>query len=624
MKRWLLLLTLGLVYSVNVFAQAGNPFEPSDAHYLWPTNASHHLTSTFAETRLGHFHAALDIKTWGRRGYEIYATRDAVLYRLAIKPTGYGKVLYLKHTDGSFSVYAHLMRFNDRLQHYADSLRFSENHRPYFDRVVEEEQIHIKQGELIALSGASGIGPPHLHFELRSPQQAPFNPLLTNLSVQDNIAPAITNLSVEPLASNSIIEGKKKIHTRRPHRRNGYYDFGTVEISGAAGLGINTYDKSNGVPNPYAVYQLSMSVDGKQLFRSKVDSFSYAETNQMFIDRVYPLLRKYGQGYQRLFVADGNTLNFYTTGPDKGKLGLAPGLHKVSITASDYFGNRSTAVVRLSVKEAVRKPYYRAVNKASPPTKIPKITIDRWNWQPNWVNIAKKDFRELTVAIPDWGRLTAHSNMVTINLRNLDNLFMNIPGMGPTIFRRMIPSTKGLLTSIDKQARVIFPRHAFYDTVSVTLAAKQFAPDSVKAIIGPEAYPLDKEFELRIKRSPALRDTSKLAFYKYNERYNYWYLVETGFSEDYITMQSNTLGTFITRRDTTPPTLDNPRLYRRPDGQWLIYFDADDDLSGIDPDRSLITVNGLKGIAEYEPEDNRLVYYYPEFDPPSAMDIKAV
>src|SRR5699024_5646952 len=358
------------------------------------------------------------------------------------------------------------MRFNDRLQHYADSLRFSENHRPYFDRVVEEEQIHIKQGELIALSGASGIGPPHLHFELRSPRQTPFNPLLTNLSVQDNIAPTITNLSVEPLASNSIIEGKKKIHTRRPHRRNGYYDFGTVETSGAVGLGINTYDKSNGVPNPYAVYQLSMSVDGKQLFRSKVDSFSYAETNQMYIDRVYPLLRKYGQGYQRLFVADGNTLNFYNTDPDKGKLKLSPGLHKVTIAASDYFGNRSLAVVRLSVKEAAGQPYHRATHKASPPTKVPDINIDHWDWWPDWVTMDQKGFRELTVAIPDWGRLSAHNDKVTLDLRDLDNLFMNIPGMGPSIFRRVQPDSKGVLTSIDSKARVIFPQHAFYDTVS--------------------------------------------------------------------------------------------------------------------------------------------------------------
>ena len=207
----LLLVFLGVFLAIGgLSAQSSQDFEPTDAHYLWPTNASHHLTSTFAETRTGHFHAALDIKTWGQRGYEIYATRDAVLYRMAIKATGYGKVLYLKHEDGSFSVYAHLMRFNDSLQQFADSIRFAEDHRPYFDRVVEDQQIQIEQGDVIAYSGASGIGPPHLHFELRTPEQHPFNPLLTNLTVEDNISPTIAGLSVEPLAPALLSRISKK------------------------------------------------------------------------------------------------------------------------------------------------------------------------------------------------------------------------------------------------------------------------------------------------------------------------------------------------------------------------------------------------------------------------------
>ncbi len=86
-------------------------FDPQKAHYLWPTEASPYLTSTFAETRSAHFHAALDIKTWGQRGYEVYATRDGVVDRIAIGPRGYGKVVYLKHNDGSYSVYAHLLSF---------------------------------------------------------------------------------------------------------------------------------------------------------------------------------------------------------------------------------------------------------------------------------------------------------------------------------------------------------------------------------------------------------------------------------------------------------------------------------------------------------------------------------
>ncbi len=123
MKSSNLLAFIVLLLVSNAQAQSSNSFDPTSAHYLWPTDASHHLTSTFGESRTGHFHAALDIKTWGRRGYEIYATRDGILHRMAIKPNGYGKVLYLKHEDGSFSVYAHLMKFNDQLQQLANTNR---------------------------------------------------------------------------------------------------------------------------------------------------------------------------------------------------------------------------------------------------------------------------------------------------------------------------------------------------------------------------------------------------------------------------------------------------------------------------------------------------------------------
>src|SRR5690625_6282016 len=37
--------------------------------YLWPTDASHQLSSTFAETRSAHLHAGIDIRTFGRDGF---------------------------------------------------------------------------------------------------------------------------------------------------------------------------------------------------------------------------------------------------------------------------------------------------------------------------------------------------------------------------------------------------------------------------------------------------------------------------------------------------------------------------------------------------------------------------
>ncbi|GAA5520156.1 hypothetical protein LQ318_00425 [Aliifodinibius salicampi] len=626
MRHFFYLLLIAGLFPIVVVAQpflndSSSAFAPSEAHYLWPTNASSHLSSTFAETRSRHFHAALDIKTWGRRGYDIYATRDGTLYRMAIGPRGYGKVLYLKHDDGSFSVYAHLMSFNDKLQQYADSLRFAEDYIPSFDRIIKDENIRIEQGDLIAYSGATGIGPPHLHFELRTPSNKPFNPLLTNLSVQDHIPPRITGLSVEPLSPYSIVEGNKKVYTRSPKAQNGRFDFGTIEVTGPVGLGLNVYDQADKVTNAYAVYELSMSVNGQQRFYSRVDSFSYDETNQMFIDRVYPLLRQYGQGYQRLFIADGNTLPFYKTDGKQGKLNLPPGRHTITIKATDFFGNESEATVNLIVYEQKERipvtPYSRfSLKQNFTPS------IERWQWFNNWVNIPKKSFGSITTGIWDYNKVSSYQNFITIDLESLDNLFMNIPGIGPTIFHRMIPAQSGLITALSHEAMAIFPEDSFHDTVSVTMTAQQFRTDSVKVTIGPEVYPLKKSYQFRIKRDSMLTDTSKLAFYKYNDRYDTKYRITTRFTGDHIIGETSSLGTFVTMRDNTPPTLRGPGLTQRPDGQWLIYIGARDNLSGIDHKRTNITVNGQRGLAEYEPEERRILYYHPDFTPSASMDIQ--
>src|SRR5699024_12883820 len=115
----------------------------------------------------------------------------------------------------------------------------------------------------------------------------------------------------------------------------------------------------------------------------------------------------------------------------------------------------------------------------------------------------------------------------------------------------LAPTITSSLTSTDHRDEATFPPHSLFDSVADTFSSQEYSPDSLKVTVGPTAYPINKDFELRIKRSPNLKDTAKLAFYKYNPKYHYWFLRKTHFDEDYITMDSNVLGTFITRRDTT-------------------------------------------------------------------------
>lgn len=603
--------------------QSQQHFNPRAARYLWPTGASSHLTSTFAESRTAHFHAAVDIKTWGQRGYKIYATRDGIVDRIAIGPRGYGKVIYLKHKDGSYSVYAHLLSFNKQLQQLVDSIRLENGYKFEIEKFWSWRNIKVQQGDLIGYSGASGIGPPHLHFELRTPSHKPFNPLLTNLSVTDTIAPRIAGIAIEPLSPSSSIEGNNKIVTRRAWKKNDHYELGTIKVNGPIGVAADVFDQSNGVNNVYAPYELTLSVDGEQLFQSRVDSFSYAETGQMFLDRIYSKLKTEDEEYQRLYIADGNTLPFYTTTPSKGILDLDPGKHEITIQATDYFGNSSSASLTLRVQEENSKARDRATAKDMEQI-LPFPPPHNWDWFNDWFTISDYHFQQLTIGLEDSSRLFRHKNGIAVNLQNRDNLFASIPGTGPLNLRRVRPQSSTFVTSVAGRSFALFPPKTFYDTVSVGMSVKTHSPDSLTVDLIPDTYPLQGDYTFHVERDSALVDTTKLSFYKL-DRYDEdekWELVPTSFSEKYIMGHAESLGTFLSMRDTTAPSLTNPRVRQRPDGKWILLIDVRENLSGIDYNRTRISVNGQRGIAEFEPEDNRFAYYHPDFKPSNPMTIK--
>ena len=94
-------------------------------NYIWPTNASNYLTSSFCEYRPGHFHSAIDIKTWNKEGYPIYAISNASIYKIRVSPFGYGKVVYLLLDDGNYAVYAHLQKFSPELEEKVRAVQLS-------------------------------------------------------------------------------------------------------------------------------------------------------------------------------------------------------------------------------------------------------------------------------------------------------------------------------------------------------------------------------------------------------------------------------------------------------------------------------------------------------------------
>jgi hypothetical protein len=83
-----------------------------------------------------------------------------------VAPDGYGRTIYLRLPDGRTAVYGHLSRLAPKLE---SILRQKELEAGIYrvDFPLDSQAVIFQRGETIAWTGSSGIGAPHLHFEVR-------------------------------------------------------------------------------------------------------------------------------------------------------------------------------------------------------------------------------------------------------------------------------------------------------------------------------------------------------------------------------------------------------------------------------------------------------------------------
>ena len=309
------------------------------------------LTSTFGETRSSSFHAGVDLKTWGKTGFQVHAVADGWVERLRTSPWGYGLALYQRLDDGRLVVYAHLERF---FAPAASRVRAEQQRTRQYtvDLWLKKGEIRIRRGQGIAWTGQSGAGPPHLHLEIRDSANAPVNPLLQGIGpVTDTTPPVLRGLMLLPIGPGSTLDGG---HLRRqvPLSASGRGRFVAArEVSawGRIGIGVNSHDQADEAPNKLAVLVHELYVDGQRLLRSRYRRFTYADRHQMALDR----LRLEGGVYSLLYRRPGNRLSFYETDPGRdgtltcGPGGLEAGTHRIEVRASDAAGNESRAALSL-------------------------------------------------------------------------------------------------------------------------------------------------------------------------------------------------------------------------------------------------------------------------------------
>jgi len=340
MKKYIFLPTILLLVASNLLA----------GEYLWPVRVSRNLSATFGEYRTGHFHSGIDIKTDQTIHHPVYSIADGYVWRILETYHGYGKALYVKLDNGNFAVYAHLDDFAEKIEKYAED----EQHRLgrfKINKYFKAGQIPVKKGELIAYTGRSGTVHPHLHFEIRTPDHKPINPLLTNLTKNDDTDPVIKSIALVPLSPVSLIDYSPEIQTYSARRYNSDYRLipEKIPVQGPFGIEIKTYDIVRGLYNKYGPYKMEMFVDDSLVFHVQADTLSFQKSSLINFDRNMGLIANGDGRYIRLWrFLPGEQLPFYR-GKHKGILEMPAGVHNIEIRISDFNGN--TSLLNFSVEQ---------------------------------------------------------------------------------------------------------------------------------------------------------------------------------------------------------------------------------------------------------------------------------
>ncbi|MEQ9279438.1 MAG: M23 family metallopeptidase [Balneola sp.] len=554
-----------------------------DSTYLWPTNSGKFLSSTFGETRSAHFHAGLDIKTWGREGYEVYASKDGFLNKLLITNKGYGKAIYIKHHDGSYTVYAHLQRFNEQLQEIADSIRVNELNFSYtFEQSFEDQKIKVKKGDIIGYTGSTGIGPPHLHFEIRNNLNQPINPLLSNLAIKDTVAPVFSSILIEPLSIKSTVFGSffpAEIDPINIKNDTTYFD--TVFVDGDFGLSTNVYDQANLVNNKYAVYDLMLNFEDQTLYHEKLNRFDFSKADNMFVNRVTSV-NSSRRSFQRLFGQEQFAHPFLI----KESQFSAPEQGTYQVVARDYYGNQSVAVIPI-VKEIRYDLRYSH-----------KEFNERWT--NNW--IIRNDTLNLDLRKPDqWITWDSSSSQKIVDLRDPNYTIS-----------RLRAEKQYSVTSPDYKIKVKIDSNTFFETLSLAQDV-QFLNDTLFVQIGVPELINRKNLFIQVQLPTTMQGMDRLNLYQFkqNEEPSF---IDSWVKGTTLNAEIPSLGNFIVLEDSLPPEIMKPELVTLGNGMQTYMIKTHDDLSGIDFKSALFKINGTQGIPEYDYENNSFTFYLPKFN----------
>ena len=305
------------------------------------------LSGTFGELRKNHFHSGLDIRTRGREGLPVRSIKSGWINRLKVSLSGYGKVLYIKHNDGLVSVYAHLKKFNPRIESYLKKKQYDKKSFE-IELFPGENELKINEGEVIGYSGNTGgsFGP-HLHFEIREANgQIPINPIqYGNIYVEDSRNPQIQSFYLYK----GFGQDEKRKEFLLVKKNDSVYSTAGVIEAGKINIGLEFFDRQNLSRNKNGIYSAKVKLNGLEIFSYKMDKISFNDSKyiNLFID--YRELISSRRKIHRFFLHPEQKMSFLKDSTLSGEIHIENGKsYQLLIQIQDY--NKNTCHLEAYLK----------------------------------------------------------------------------------------------------------------------------------------------------------------------------------------------------------------------------------------------------------------------------------
>lgn len=284
----------------------------------------------------------IDLRT-GPIGKTVRAPARGHVARVRCSPYGYGKAVYLKLDDGNMVIFGHLDDYAPGVSEYVRSVQHRRESYTV-DLYLQPGDFPVARGDLVAYSGQTGIGAPHLHYEIRDSSGVPINPRLIDIDWLDSTPPEILKVLVVPKGEGSRINGDiVPVVLEVVKDADGLYATPAIQVAGSIGIAADVKDTADGTGR-LGLHTLRLEQGGQERFRIVHDHVSYDHDQDSAVS-YHPYFLEQGR-FLLLWRWENNESELYSEAQGDGW--LEESFDDVFVDGTDFHGN--TTRVRIPIE----------------------------------------------------------------------------------------------------------------------------------------------------------------------------------------------------------------------------------------------------------------------------------